>query len=210
VFSNSRKSSDVPTSHEDSIQLFPWVGEMFDELNNLSILVGNVHDVPPQIAPGDKTSLAQKLDAAERRIHSLMHSEFSDDSDLGGSSYRWRAYPLAGNIFLYLYLRHVPLSSTIFNYVVPNLQQALIETGGIDDTGIFPADALFWMLVMGGVAAVDRVQWQWFRLNITKSSRLMGLNSWHDARKILLQFPFTGGLCESKCQSLWDELSKFS
>jgi hypothetical protein len=181
---------------------------MFDELNNLAVLVGDMHAVPPQMASENQISLTQKLDAAERRIHSLVHSEVRDDSNLRGSFFRWRAYPVAGNIFLYLYLRHVPLRSTIFDYLVPNLQQALIETRAIDDTSIFPTDVLFWILVMGGVAAVGREQQQWFRINITKRRGLLGLNSWHDARQLLLKYPFTGGLCESNCQSLWDELTR--
>lgn len=187
--------------------LHPYVREMFDKLNNLSILISDIHATLPEHAGDEKSSLSDKLGDTERYMHILIHSKFGNDSSVENPFFKWRAYPIAGNIFLSLYLRDIPLNSTVLDYLVAILQEALTETDAVRDASMYSPEALFWILVIGGVAALGRAQQQWFQIQAAKIRVSLGLSSWGDARQILKKFAFAGIRCESHCQALWDELS---
>jgi hypothetical protein len=178
---------------------------MFLELNHLSTLIrdksvsGYTHS--------EWDAFRRKLDISEQRMFRIIHCELGDVNSPEGSLFKLRAYPISGSIYLYLYLRKIPVGSTALDYFIANLQDSLIEDNVIDDRGTFPPDALLWVLLMGGIASEGRVQRQWFQMRVANIRATLGLSSWRAAYQLLARFPFTGHDCEAHCQRFWGEVA---
>lgn len=208
VFSNPlflpNESSAENISAQSCTALHPSIQIMFAELSHLCALMAMSN---PSSTKGDLNCFNKKLDAAEQRMFRITHCEPGEVNSPSETLFKLRAYPTAGTIFLYLYMRNVPPSSPALDYFVANLRDALTDGNIIDDTRTFPPDVLFWVLFMGGIASNGRMQRQWFRAQAKKIQVSLALGSWAVGRRILMRFPFTGPACESHCQGFWAELS---
>jgi hypothetical protein len=209
VFSNPVFQPNEDLADNKSVQgftgLHPSIQMMFAELNHLSAMMANMSNLSS--AEDGPNSFKKKLDVAEQRMFRIIHCEPGDLNSSRETLFRLRAYPMAGTIFLYLYLRSIPPSSTALDYFMMNLRDALTDGNVVDDTRTFPPDVLFWVLFMGGIASGGGMQRQWFRTQATKIRVALALDSWAVGRQILMRFPFTGSDCESHCQEFWAELT---
>jgi len=183
------------------------VRDMFNELTYLSILITDIYFLPQQQAVNKKAVLTHKLYQAEQHLNHLFHSEAQGDRSCEDPLFTSRAYPIAGRIFLDIYLRDIPLESSTFDYQVARLQYALIETDLENNDRMYPPEARFWVLVIGGLAALGRPQEHWFRKHGIKSRENLCLNSWKGALHVLKKFPLAGPRYESLCQNLWAQLA---
>jgi hypothetical protein len=190
---------------DDFVRLHPAVQSMFTELNHLSALMAEKS--ASSLIYDEKDSFNETLNIAEQRIFRITHCEPDGVNSPKGALFALRAYPTSGSIFLYLYLRKIPPSSTALDYFIPTLQDALIDGNVIDDRAKFPLQALLWVLFMGGIASDGRVQRQWFQEQASKTRTALGLDSWSAARQLLIKFPFTGADCELHYRKFWSELA---
>lgn len=204
VFRPYENSGDIASS-QNIFSLHPAVQKMFVELNQLCTLMTSM----PAAGYG-KDALAsfnRKLDVAEQHMFRLTHCDAGDANSPREALYKMRAYATAGTIFLYLYLRKIPPSSTTLEYSVANLYDSLRDGSVIDNAAVFPPEALLWILFMGGIASEDRVQRPWFKERASKTRATLAVDSWPAVQQILMKFPFTGSDYAGHCRDFWSELT---
>ncbi|EHA25923.1 hypothetical protein ASPNIDRAFT_212853 [Aspergillus niger ATCC 1015] len=66
--------------------------------------------------------------------------------------------------------------------------------------------ALFWVLVLGGIAADDRPERAWFVHVLSQAAASHGIRSWVDARKLLGLMVWSDRACDRPGSDLWAEV----
>lgn len=113
----------------------------------------------------------------------------------------WRAYPIAGSIFLCLCLRQLSLRSNVLDYLVDSLVYALEET----EEDQHPSRIYLWLLFVGAAAAEGRRNRRWFLARISDTLGRLKLDSWQRVNRVLVVFPYVEE-CDGYFQRIWEEL----
>ncbi|KAK9328606.1 hypothetical protein V1520DRAFT_207338 [Lipomyces starkeyi] len=108
----------------------------------------------------ESLAFAERMDFAEQAIAQLLVDSTAADYDDSNGSLA-RSFGLASTIYLYIVLREIPLSFFIIGQLVNNLKAAL-EFDVF--ASVLPqwANKLFWVLVVGGLAALGCPEQSWF------------------------------------------------
>lgn len=168
---------------------------MFREPKCLSL------DMTPNSETLPTTEWLERLNALGLSMHRMMAGELFE---LSTDNKPLRAYSIAGNIFLCRYLRELPLSNTVFDYLLDCLSRALDEPDKERNPIWYPPRFLHWLLFVGSTTAEGRTQRKWFRAQIPVVQVQLGLEKWDDTLRILSMFPFVRG-CYIPYQALWKE-----
>lgn len=64
---------------------------------------------------------------------------------------------------------------------------------------------LFWILTMGGIAATDLTERDWFVKELRNLTKLLGLKSWQQYSGILKQGLWLAATNDEDGRDLWDE-----
>jgi hypothetical protein len=154
-----------------------------------------------------------RLNVTEFETHRILENDLNLQT-VGSSSFtEWRAYPIAGSIFLCLWLRQLSLRSNVFDYLVDSLVYALKEEEEEEVAAMeqdneeqhYPTNVLLWFLFVGGAAAEGRRNRQWFLGQISQTLRKLDLNSWQSTQGLLTVFPYVEE-CEGSYKKIWEEL----
>jgi hypothetical protein len=168
---------------------------MFHELKCLSLNMTPSSEIMP------KAEWLERLNALGLSMHRMMAGEFFE---MSAENIPRRAYSIAGNIFLCLYLRELPLSSPVFDYLLDCLVRALAETNSERNIQWYPPRFLLWLLFIGGAAAEDRARRAWFIEQIPAVQAQLRLETWDEVIAVLSKFPFVSA-CYQSFQKLWEE-----
>lgn len=168
---------------------------IFHELKCLSLEMTPNSEVMP------KSEWLQRLNALGLSMHRTMADGFIDTVT---DSMPVRAYSVVGNIFLCLFLRELPLSNPVFDYLLDCLSHALNEENMTIDVRWYPDRFLLWLLFVGGAAAAGRTRRGWFRGQVLAVQARLKMETWTDALAVLQIFPFVAG-CYASFQELWEE-----
>ncbi|KAJ5043090.1 uncharacterized protein L3040_004476 [Drepanopeziza brunnea f. sp. 'multigermtubi'] len=176
-------------------------------------------------SPIHEAEILSRLCAIERFIDSLVHGGAGAGSDhttllLPQNANRplhntnkpdtvpMRPCGFVGSIYIYLFLRKIPLASPVFDYMVSLVREELERFGEEEKVleGSVPAEVVFWMLFVAGVASVEREERGWFvrRLKIVRG--VLGLRGWEEARRLLGTLAWADGMGDEGGRRLWELL----
>ncbi|KAL3459582.1 hypothetical protein BJX64DRAFT_279095 [Aspergillus heterothallicus] len=120
--------------------------------------------------------------------------------------------PLRITLFIYLNMRiwhfqHFP----VMQFMVSSLQNSLIvqisfEVPAISQIIKTAPDALFWILVIGGMASQGHDSHAWFVDHLADVSRYLGIREWSTARDVLSGFFYTEQPEEPGGDELWKQV----
>lgn len=128
-----------------------------------------------------------------RWIYRHSYGQYARESILGRGKY-----------FSLLFLRELPLSNPVFDYLLDCLSHALNEENMTIDVRWYPDRFLLWLLFVGGAAAAGRTRREWFRGQVLAVQARLKMETWTDVLAVLQIFPFVAG-CYASFQELWEE-----
>ena len=184
------------------------VTKIFKELQVLTTFVtGRSYD--SQNADPNHSDFLIDVNACEFYMYKFVHDpEFVLDMRFKGPGPTWSAYPIAGTIYLYLFLRQIPLSNTIYEYCAGYLREALEDAKAVDIASErYPPEALFWVLIFGGSISRGQKYGPWFRFHAKNIKELLNLQTWDDACQVLEHFVYCREIGDVYCRAFWDELN---
>jgi hypothetical protein len=181
--------------------------EMF---RNLHYLSGQVTVSMSRSNIQDDAKLMEKISKAEQYVELLIHYGGGTAGTIGlssdnSSSTNVQSSALAGAIYVYLFLQHIPVDSPVFDWMVTLLK----ESFQWDESVIgqpYPAEVLFWILFVGRAAAVGRDERYWFCARLDMARRDLKLKSWDQAKGVLRRFAWIEGPGDPEFKELWEEL----
>jgi hypothetical protein len=196
----------VPNSEfiEEVIGLDPEMVKMFSDLHWLSHLVA-LHDKGTLVMPSSK--LNQSICECENFVDTVMRAGRHRDRTVKGVSTKSGCCVMAGYIYVYLFLRRIPNSSSIFSYML-TLMKGEWKRAGAFIREIFPPDLLLWVLFVGRCASSKQLE-PWFKVELVRSKNALNLKSWMEARGVLEHFAWIVGWNEEVYEVFWDELVEF-
>ncbi|KAE8553738.1 hypothetical protein EYB25_005120 [Talaromyces marneffei] len=202
----SNGHQDYPSNHESRTLDYiltnlprdshPSIRSMFHSLKHLATTM-------PQAPSGNMTQQSAWLDQlniTELKMHRILENDYSPRHP-SSSFVTWRAYPIAGSIFLCLWLRQLSLRSNVLDYLVVSLKYALEET--IEDQ--YPLPVYLWLLFVGGAAAEGRRYRPWFLATLSRTLQRLKLDSWQRVNGVLVVFPYVEE-CDGYFRRIWEEL----
>jgi hypothetical protein len=151
--------------------------------------------------------LMENIFKAEQRIELVIHHGggttglISDNSSITNV----QSSALAGVIYVYLFLRDIPVDSSVFDWMVTLLKEGLQSDESVIGQ-IYPAEVLFWVLFVGRAAAVGRDERHWFCARLDVARRDLMLSSWEEAKGVLRRLAWIEGPGDSEFKELWEEL----
>lgn len=108
-------------------------------------------------------------------------------------------------IYVYLFLRRIPIHSPVFDWMVDMIQQDFERTESYIRE-VYPPELLFWLLFVAGTASLGRSERSWFRIKLAKYRNFLKLDSWRAATEVLEKMAWLETPGETLGQSLWEEL----
>jgi hypothetical protein len=193
---------------EGPLSMLPQeVTKIFKELQLLTTFItGQSHN--SQTTDSNHSDFLIDVNSSEFYMYKFVHDrEFVHDIRYRGPGATWSAYPIAGTVYLYFFLRQVPLSNTIYEYCVGYLKEALEEAKAVEiSSERYPPEALFWLLIIGGSVSRGQKYNSWFRIHASNFKELLNLQSWDDACQVLEQFVYSREIGDLYFQAFWDEL----
>jgi hypothetical protein len=166
---------------------------------------------------GDPFELMESICAVEKNIDLLIHDriekvdtrghhvEFSTAVLKKGNTTPVGACARSATVFLYLFLRRIPIHSPVFDWMVELLQQDFERTEEYI-RHLYPPALLFWILFVAGTASLGRPERAWFRCKLAKCRERLKINIWNEAKEVLEKLAWLETPGESLGGSLWEEL----
>lgn len=175
------------------------IKSMFHSLKHLSTTI-------PRTSHTDMTQQSTWLDQlniTELKMHKIIENNLGPRNQSITSFVTWRAYPIAGSIFLCLWLRQVSLRSNVMDYLADSLKYALEET----DEDQYPSRVYLWLLFVGAAAAEGRRNRRWFLIRLSDTLGRLKLDSWQSVNGVLVVFPYVEE-CDPYFRRIWEELQQ--
>lgn len=142
--------------------------------------------------------LSETIDQRNLTQHKLLSLPTGDAIEAGPNSEAvesiYEPFRLATNIFSLLVVFPLPPETAPFALLASKLREQLSRT--LSDGAALPTQPLLWILVMGGIAAIDTPHRSWFVCKIGTLMTGMGLAAWEDVRSILQYFLWLEGVSE--------------
>lgn len=177
--------------------------KMFLNLRTLSQKVKN------STVTGSDTSegLQGEIQVTEAHINGLIH----DVSYRNNSNSRFRgsrsSCAAAANIYLYTFLRGLPSESTVFDWMSRLLMENLERSGNQIHTE-YPAELLFWILIIGAGAAQRAPILSWYLTKLQEMrSGVLALDNWDGARMVLNKFCWIDAPMDSRHVEIWNRIN---
>ena len=175
----------------------PSIRSMFHSLKHLSMTMPRtLHSNMTQ-----QSAWLDQLNITELKMHRILENDLSPRHQSSTSFVTWRAYPIAGTIFLCLWLRQLSLQSNVFDYLVDSLKYALEDTN--EDQ--YPSEVYLWFLFVGAAAAEGRRNRRWFLVRLSDALERLKLDSWQRVNGLLVMFPYVEE-CDQYFRRVWEKL----
>lgn len=200
----SNEHQDYQSTHEDRMldrtlsnlpqDSHPSIKPMFHSLKHLSTTTPRT----PHSNMTQQSTWLDELNITELKMHRILENDLSPRHHSTTSFVTWRAYPIAGSIFLCLWLRQL---SFVLDYLVDSLKSALEET----DEDQYPSWVYLWLPFVGAAAAEGRRNRRWFLARLSDALGRLKLDSWQRVKGVLVVFPYVEE-CDPYFRRIWQEL----
>ena len=210
--SSCSESFPFPTEAIESVD--SETTKMFKDLQYLS---AQVAASDKGIATIDASELADAICSAENHIDSLIHvriervdtkehnPEFASLVLEHGNDIPVMSCALSAWIYIYLFIRRIPIRSSVFDWMVDRFQQDFERTeAAVRD--LYPPDQLWWMLSVVGAASLGRRNRWWI---LRKMDRGLKLNRWSDAKEVLEKVAWVESTGELYGKIVWEEMNGY-
>ena len=188
---------------------------MFKDLQYLS---AKIADSDSGILMIDGSELADTICSAEKYIDSLIHEriervdtnehnpEFASLVLEHGNTIPVISCALSGSIYVYLFIRRIPLQSSIFDWMIDLFQQDFERTEAAIRM-LYSPEQLWWMLFVVGTASLGwRRERSWILRKLNLCRDILRLNGWREAKEILEKVAWVESAGELYGKALWEEL----
>jgi hypothetical protein len=188
---------------------------MFKDLQYLSANIAASDNGMPMI---DGSELADTICSAENHINSLIYERIErvDTNEhnpefaslvLGhGNIIPVMSCALSGSIYIYLFIRRIPIQSSVFDWVVDLFQQDFERTEAAI-LMLYPPEQLWWMLFVAGTASLGRRDRSWILRKLNLGRDILRLNGWREAKEVLKKVAWVENAGELYGKVLWEELN---
>lgn len=168
----------------------------------------------------DWSELADAICSAEKHIESLIHEriervdtnehnpEFASLVLEHGNTIPLMSYALSGSIYIYLFIRRIPIESSVFDWMVDLFQQDFERTEAAIHT-LYSPEQLWWMLFVVGAASLGRRERSWILRKLNLGRGILRLNGWRQAKKVLEKVAWVEIAGELHGKALWEELDRY-
>ncbi|KAH7355375.1 hypothetical protein BKA65DRAFT_238766 [Rhexocercosporidium sp. MPI-PUGE-AT-0058] len=99
----------------------------------------------------------------------------------------------------------IPNTYLLFQELIQKLQTA-IEMSQVEWFGAVLADLYLWVLVIGGIAALDKPERRWYIAQLVALAERMGTWEWSDVERVLGGFLWLESACGPGGRKLWEEV----
>lgn len=177
--------------------------EVFDEMGTMTLAF-------EYYLSGEPDSLRRRdihkiRTAVQHRLLCLpTASEIGIIPESEGGQYVYECCRLAGLIYGVAVVYPMPNSLLVLQDLVQRLKTA-IETLDIQRLGCGMNGVLLWILVLGGVAALDTPQRSWYASKVAFVSTSMAIEIWGNAVDIMETFLWVDSACGQGGRMLWHE-----
>ncbi len=166
----------------------------------------------------DETEVLSRLCAIEKFIDTFVHGRIERanpheqrEKNFSTSSNKSpdvsvRPCGIAGSVYIYLFLRKIPVTSPVYDWMVSLVQEEFERFSEEVLERMYPPEITFWMLFVAGVASFKRSERGWFVRKLVSVRDTLELKGWGEAKKLLGQLAWVEGAGEEHGKTLWNEL----
>ena len=119
--------------------------------------------------------------------------------------YIYEACRLTGIIYGIAVIFPIPNAYDVLKQLVERLQTA-IEMSRIESLGAAFADLYLWMLILGGIAALDKSERCWYAGQLLGFARRSGVRDWSAVKVAIGDFLWLESACDPGGRKLWSEV----
>lgn len=119
--------------------------------------------------------------------------------------YIYEACRLTGIIYGIAVIFPIPNAYDVFKQLVERLQTA-IEMSRIESFGAAFEGPYLWMLILGGIAALDKPERCWFVGQLLAFVRTTGVRDWSAVQTVVGDFLWLESACDPGGRKLWTEV----
>ncbi|KAH6696761.1 hypothetical protein BKA61DRAFT_682973 [Leptodontidium sp. MPI-SDFR-AT-0119] len=160
------------------------------------------HYVEGQPVGLDLSAISRTRTAVQQRILNLPTAAELPEAQF---PFVYEACRLASIIYAIAVIFPIPNTYHLFQELVQKLQ-AEIEMSRIECFGAVLADLYLWLLIMGGIAALDKPERCWYVGQLVAFARRTGVSEWSDVERVLEGFLWLQSACEPGGRKLWEEV----
>jgi hypothetical protein len=178
----------------------------------ISMMFVNLRRVSHLMEENDNGTL--KIEKAELR-RAIVDTEMAVDKLLRGGRYDLRTVKgihsnsgccvIAGCLYVYYFLRRIPVTSALYNYMVRLLKEDFENVAGTFRQ-VFPKEVLFWVLFVGAASATCREEEAWFKKELAMTRQGLSITTWEVAKFILKKFAWVEDWYEDVVKELFNSL----
>jgi hypothetical protein len=151
----------------------------------------DIHRVSYLMEENDSGTLKDEKDVLKRSIY---EAETAVDKLLRGGQYgaginkdvesKSGCCIVAAYIYVYHFLRRIPYTSTIYDYLVMLLKEDIVNFADTIRQD-FVREVLFWVFFVGASAGKGRPEESWFRKELAVSRQSLRISTWEVAKFVL-------------------------
>lgn len=187
---------------KQELGLDPEVSSMFVELHCVSYLVEENEKGTYTL---EKADLHRSIYEAEESVDTLLRGGQYEARTVHGVASNSGCCVIAAYIYVYRFLRRIPLASTLYDYMVRLLRQDM-ESDADTVRKVFPREVLFWVFFIGASAGKGRPEELYFKHELAVSRQALMINTWEVAKFVLKKFAWVEGWNEEDDADLFNGL----
>jgi hypothetical protein len=189
---------------EREIGLDVEISMMFVDLRRVSHLMEENDNGTLKI---DKSELRRAIVDAEMAVDKLVRGGRYDLRTVKGVHSNSGCCILAGCLYVYYFLRRIPATSALYDYMVRLLKEDF-ETVAGTFRQVFPKEVLFWILFVGALSAMCREEEAWFKKELAMTRHALSIATWEVAKFILKKFAWVEDGFEDVAKKLFNSLER--
>jgi hypothetical protein len=208
----AQRSSDFPPPFEllsddaglESVEgLTEKTKQLFMELRRLSRqMTRNTSSAASQ-----RSTTNELIRDVESHTDSIIHNTARADTVTTAADFASSCWAIAANIYIYLFFRQLPAHNSVYDWELHLLKEAIERIREVFHFELFSPELWFWTAFVGGCAAFSRPERVWFRAELVKLRKELGIKEWYEAKRTLDKLVWMEEFHEFG-QGLWDEVSK--
>jgi hypothetical protein len=172
---------------------------MFGTLHRVSFLVEQNDSGALELKKAD---IHRSIYEVERSVDTLMRAGQYEARTVKGVPSNSACCIIAANIYVYRYLRRIPSTSTLYDYMVGLLRQDM-ESVASTVRQVFPREVLFWVYFVGTSASKGRPEEAYFQRELVVSRQVLMVKTWEVAKFVLKKFAWVEGWNEAVDEELF-------
>jgi hypothetical protein len=189
---------------EKELGLDPELSSMFVELHCVSYLVEQNDNGTFSL---EKEDLHRSIYEAEKSVDTLLRGGSCTARTINGVLLNSGCCVIAAYIYVYRSLRRIPLTSTLYDYMVRLLKQDIESVAGTVRQ-IYPREVLLWIFFIGVSAGQGRREESYFKQELAASRQALMITTWEVAKFVLKKFAWVEGWNEEADKEMFNGLTR--